>query len=186
VGDACALPFSDGQFTHAISIEGVVHFNPRERFLREAHRVLGDGGELGMSDFCLGRPPRSAFERLLIRACERAWHVPVANTETVETYAATMERAGLTDVHIEVVSDEVIPGYLAEQARPDVRAAQCLIRGPVAGRLGLVIDWLVRKAYDAGLLAYILASGRKEGTLHGYSSGPRHGRDGRDAPSRGL
>jgi SAM-dependent methyltransferase len=161
VGDACVLPFGTNEFTHVTAIEGIVHFNPRERFLREAHRVLEEGGAIGMSDFCLGRRPENGFERLVIRAAEAAWHVPVANAETVETYGAQMARAGFTDVDIEVVSDKVIPGYLAEQARPDVRRQQYRIRGAVAGRLGLTIDWLVRKAYEKGLLAYILVSGRK-------------------------
>jgi ubiquinone/menaquinone biosynthesis C-methylase UbiE len=161
IGDACSLPFAEEQFTHVTAIEGIVHFNPRERFFREAKRVLKRGGMVGMSDFCLGRPPRSAFEHLVVRACEAAWHVPVENTETVQTYAAKLARAGLADVDIEVVSDKVIPGYLAEQGRPDVRKQQYRIRGAVIGRLGLAIDWLVRKAYEKRLLAYILVSGRK-------------------------
>ena len=161
IGDACSLPFARDSFTHVTAIEGVVHFNPREQFFREARRVLKRDGILGMSDFCLAREPRSAVERLIIRACERAWHVPTENTETTETYAAKLARSGFADAEIEVVSDRVIPGYLAEQKRPEVRRAQSRIRGAVIGTVGPAIDWLVRKAYERGLLAYILVTGRK-------------------------
>jgi ubiquinone/menaquinone biosynthesis C-methylase UbiE len=160
-GDACSLPFAEDSFTHVTAIEGVVHFNPREKFFREAHRVLRQDGMLGMSDFCLARYPRNAFERLIISACQSAWHVPSENTENVQRYAAKLARSGFTDVEIDVVSENVIPGYLAEQARPEVREQHYRIRGAVVGRLGLAIDWLVRKAYGKGLLAYILATGRK-------------------------
>jgi erythromycin 3''-O-methyltransferase len=161
IGDACALPFSEETFTHVTAIEGVVHFNPRERFFREARRVLKPGGILGMSDFCLAREPRTALERLIIRACEWAWHVPPENTDTTRTYAAKLTRSGFTDAEVGVISERVIPGYLAEQKRPDVREAQRRIRGAVIGTLGPAIDWLVHKAYERGLLAYILVTGRK-------------------------
>jgi ubiquinone/menaquinone biosynthesis C-methylase UbiE len=161
IGDACSLPFAKDTFTHVTSIEGVVHFNPREKFFREAHRVLKPDGILGMSDFCLAREPRGAVERFIIRACEWAWHVPTDNTDTTETYAAKLSRSGFTDADIEVVSDQVIPGYLAEQKRPEVRREQRRIRGAVIGTVGPAIDWLVRKAFERGLLAYILVSGRR-------------------------
>jgi ubiquinone/menaquinone biosynthesis C-methylase UbiE len=161
VGDACSLPFGAARFTHVTAIECVVHFNPREKFFHEARRVLRPDGRLGMSDFCLGRPPRGRFERMVVGACERAWHVPPENTETVDSYAAKLSRAGFTDVDVELVSDAVIPGYLAEQQRAEVRRAQRRIRGAVVGRVGRVIDWFVHAAYAKGLLAYILVSGRK-------------------------
>jgi len=161
VGDACSLPFAADTFTHVTAIEGVVHFNPREKFFREALRVLKPGGILGMSDFCLAREPRSAVERFIIRACEWAWHVPTENTDTTRSYAAKLARSGFTDAEIDVVSDQVIPGYLAEQERPEARREQRRIRGAVIGTVGPVIDWLVRTAYSRGLLAYILVMGRK-------------------------
>jgi ubiquinone/menaquinone biosynthesis C-methylase UbiE len=161
VGDACVLPFAAETFTHVTAIEGVVHFNPRERFYREAHRVLMPGGRLGMSDFCLGRAPRTAFEQRVVRVVQWAWHVPRENADTVQTYATKLERAGFTAVDVEVVSDAVVPGYVFEQRRPEIRRQMYGIRGPVIGRLGLIIDWLVDTMYRMQLLAYILVSARK-------------------------
>ena len=161
VGDACALPFPDGAFTHVMAIEGIVHFNTRERFFREAHRVLAPGGRLGASDFFLGRPPRNAIEERLLRWCIAAWHVPRENASTVEAYRAALEGSGFVDVHLEVVSDRVIPGYYAEQMRPEIRRQLYAIRGWIIGRLSHVIDALMYRLYRAGLVGYLLVSAQK-------------------------
>ncbi len=161
VGNGCALPFADGTFTHVTAIEGPVHFNPREGFFQESCRVLTAGGRLGMSDFCLGRAPVSALDRLILKACRRAWHVPLENTDTVESYTVKLRRSGFEDIDIEVVSASVIPGYVSEQSRPQIRRQLYRIRGAVIGRLGVIIDWVVHEMYERGLLAYILVSARK-------------------------
>jgi microcystin synthetase protein McyJ len=161
VGNACRLDFPDASFTHVVAIEGIVHFNTRERFFREAHRLLRPGGRLGVSDFFLVREPRHAVERLLLRACVAAWRVPLANVATPALYRTTLERAGFTDVILDVVSDDVIPGYYLEQCRPEARRALYGIRGQIAGRAGVLIDHLMYGLYRAGLLGYLIAAGRK-------------------------
>lgn len=51
VGDAAALPFPDGSFDRAISIEAAFHFPDRAKFMWEAGRVLRPGGKLVVVDF---------------------------------------------------------------------------------------------------------------------------------------
>jgi len=161
VGDACRLPFVDGAFTHVMAVEGIVHFNTRETFFREALRVLGAGGWLGVTDFFLGRQPRSRVERLLLRWCTAAWHVPADNAVTVAGYRTALERSGFEEIAIEIASDQVIPGYVAEQSRPEVRRQVCAIRGAIAGRAGVAIDRLMYRLYRAGLIGYLIARARK-------------------------
>jgi ubiquinone/menaquinone biosynthesis C-methylase UbiE len=161
VANACALPFSTATFTHALAIEGIVHFDTREAFFREAHRVLRSGGRLGVSDFILARKPRTRAERALLSATVSAWRVPPANVMTATEYVEALERSGFVDPELAIVSDQVIPGYVSEQSRPEVRRQQRAIRGQLIGRLGTVIDLLVYRLYRMGLLGYVLARARK-------------------------
>jgi SAM-dependent methyltransferase len=160
VGDACRLPFDDGVFSHVIAVEGIVNFNTRARFLREARRVLRADGRLGISDFVLQRPPRNALERQLLRLTTAAWQVPADNVTDLGGYVRTLEAAGFADVVAELASDDVIPGYVAEQTRGEVRRAMYAIRGPVVGRLSTVLDHFVYRLWRAGVLGYVFVGAR--------------------------
>lgn len=162
-GTATALPFPDQTFTHVLGIEGPVHFDTRETFMREARRVLAPGGRLVLSDYSMKRPPRTAFEKFVFDLMCRLWKVPGENRDTVARYRDKLERSGFTDAHIEEVGERVIPGYYFEQKRPETVRELTRLRGFVAGRLGGVIDTVLYKVYRLGLIDYILVRARKAG-----------------------
>lgn len=158
-GTAIELPFPDNNFTHVLSIEGPEHFDTREAFLREAHRVLQPGGVIAMADFIVKNPPRNPLEKLVAEAARKLWQVPRANVYSGEVYRQKMEAAGFEQVELEEIGASVIPGYYSEQMRPESIRAITKIRGFALARLGLLLDVAVYRGFTMGLLEYVLVRG---------------------------
>ncbi|MEW6736927.1 MAG: methyltransferase domain-containing protein [Acidobacteriota bacterium] len=160
-GTAANLPFPAETFTNVMSIEGPVHFDTREQFMREAYRVLKPGGTFALADYTMKRPPRNIFESFVIHSAARLWKVPQENRDTAERYCEKLKRSGFTDIELQEVGAQTIPGYYFEQRRPETIREISKIRGFVAGRLGIIIDVAVYQAFRFGLLEYILVRAKK-------------------------
>ena len=158
-GTAIDIPFPDGSFTHVLSIEGPEHFDTREKFLHEAHRVLQPGGVIAMSDYVVKNPPRNLLEKLVVEAALKLWQVPRANVYPADVYKEKMQAAGFERIEIEEIGASVIPGYYFEQMRPETIRAISKIRGFALARLGLLLDVVVYRGFTMGLLEYVLVRG---------------------------
>lgn len=165
-GTATSLPFPNESFTHALSIEAPEHFDTRDDFIRETHRVLAPGGVAAFADYTLKREPRNVFERFIVEAARSLWKVPRVNVITADVYRERMLRSGFANVEVEEVGRLTIPGYYREQRRPETIRELTKIRGVVAGRLGWVIDIAVLKAYEMGLMEYVFVRAEKPDASH--------------------
>ncbi|MEP7059395.1 MAG: methyltransferase domain-containing protein [Actinomycetota bacterium] len=107
-GDASRIPLRDAFLDGVISVEAAFHFPSRDRFFREARRVLKPGGVLTMSDIPTNRYPLGLREGLAALSQLRVWGLGRQAAVTPGQIAASAERAGFGEVEVELAGERVI------------------------------------------------------------------------------
>lgn len=153
VMDATALDFPDDHFDAVICIEAAFHFDTRDKFFKEAHRVLKPGGSLVLSDILF---------RKICNAMVQLGQVPRANlvTSTGE-YGARLAAAGFTAVDVTDATALCLGGFcrnLTGWARAERRAARMKLPRSVATA---VVARLLAWYFGLICRTYLLVSARK-------------------------
>ena len=89
--DATRLDFPDDAFDNVLCVEAVFHFDTRERFLREAFRVLKPGGWLALSDVLLSSRDINALN---------PYFPPDNYVPDLRSYESLYYRAGFQEVRV--------------------------------------------------------------------------------------
>ena len=108
VGEATDLPFENDSFDAVTAVECAFHFHTREKFFRQARRVLRPEGRLVLADF-IGLESTSRAQKFAQTVAARAWKFAPGSFCTLDEYRAQLKNAGFHDISIEVVTDRVIP-----------------------------------------------------------------------------
>lgn len=94
VMDAASIPLADGSADCVVAMESAQHFDTRERFLREALRVLRPGGVVVLAD-------------MLFRDREPigSWMLPAENhVDGPDSYRDLLHAVGFADARVEEVT----------------------------------------------------------------------------------
>lgn len=153
-GHAGALPYPDGFFDVVLFFESPCHFPDRDRFFREARRVLRPGGRLAGEDWLAADGLIAADADRFIRPICQAWAIPELGTRT--GYASGMAAAGLRVDDAVDLRDEMalLRGFLVDEAdRQDVRKEMERTADPIRR---MVMEGLLRLGEAAAAGAFTL------------------------------
>jgi ubiquinone/menaquinone biosynthesis C-methylase UbiE len=166
LGSAVECPFEDDSFDRVLALESAMHFPTRERFFREAFRVLRSGGRLALADITL-MPSVGASTGGTARSWMDAMvgQVPLENQYDADEYRALLRSAGFRRVSVRSIREHVFGGLQEHLVR---RTASALQRwNPL---LGSVPALLTTYAYASRMCGdaffsrydYVIASADKD------------------------
>jgi len=153
VMNATELDFPDNHFDAVICVESAYHFDTRDKFLEEAHRVLKPGGSLVMSDFLFRTPFNSLVE---------IGHIPAANlVPRIVDYHDRLAAAGLVAIDVTDATSSCLDGFRknlsgwpsAERRAGRMDLLQSLAAAPICALLAASIGMVCK--------SYLLVSARK-------------------------
>ncbi len=107
--DAATLNFDDNSCDNIICLEAVFHFHTREKFLREAHRILKPQGNLVLTDILLTDWGKK----------HPLWWIAAENTAVADLkdYSELYQRVGFQGVEIIDATTQCWEGYYTSLAR---------------------------------------------------------------------
>jgi cyclopropane fatty-acyl-phospholipid synthase-like methyltransferase len=108
--DYIATTFPSASFDVVWAIESVCHAPEKWGFFAEMRRLLRPDGRLGIADFFLTEPPRTAADEALLHRWLSGWMLP--NLGTLKQFQEWAEEVGLSDTQ---------PSDVTNQARRSVR-----------------------------------------------------------------
>jgi hypothetical protein len=120
---------------------------------------------MSLADYTVNGKPRNIVERGVLAVVLWMWKVPRENIWNADEYREQLRATGFRDVSLDHVGALTFPGYYAEQCRPAFRTEMRRLQGPLVEWLGHLIDVATNRAYEMGLIDYVLVRAVKPGAV---------------------
>ncbi len=151
--DATQLDFPDEQFDAIMCVEAAFHFNTRDKFLKEALRVLKPGGSLVLTDMLF---------RGFMKPIGDFGQVPPANfVRDAASYGVRLEAAGFEGVDVVDATQACLGGFrrhLAHWPLSQRRDGRMNLAKTLAAS---VISRAIAQYFQVVCKSYLIASARK-------------------------
>ncbi len=123
-GSATEMLIAPDSIDRVVALESAFHFHTRERFFREAWRVLRPGGRLVTADI-IPMPADRRFsarlqQQLSWRLMAGKFAIPRANAYTRAAYHCKLAQCGFENIRVESIRDQVyrpLHEYLSEHPK---------------------------------------------------------------------
>lgn len=107
VADYCQTPYPDGSFDVIWGLESICYALDKSLFLKEAYRLLRDGGQLIMCDAFLLKSDFTDSEWQTVSRFLKGWVLP--NLSRREDFQQMIEQAGFKDTTVQDISQQILP-----------------------------------------------------------------------------
>ena len=155
VMDATKLDFPDNHFDAVLCIEAASHFDTRDKFFLEAHRVLKPGGSLVLADYLF-------YTSMINTLLSQFGQVPRANlVGSITDYSAHLAAAGFVSIDVTDATGHCVGGLRANLVRwagAERRAGRMTLSRSLSAA---VICRLLAAYAAATYQTYVLVSARR-------------------------
>ncbi len=162
---ATHMPPDENKYSNVICIEGGPHMKTREKFLEEAYRVLKPDGKLCIADIILREKPTTRTKKIIQQLAEIFWCSCAENSYTEDVLIDKMRNIGYTDINIEDISKDVIPGYYLDTCNQQTRKECAKVRGWFVTYCCHIIDYMLYKIFEMKMARYVIVSATKSSHL---------------------
>lgn len=151
VMDAADISVPDNSFDNIICVEAAFHFDSREKFFKEAFRILKPGGRLVMADIL--------FKSFLL--LDKKIFPSVNKTRSVKEYEEKLQSAGFNNIILDEVTPRTFHPYRANMKKFRKKCMKEFFRNPAKNiqLIGIALYAIVSRSINID--DYYLVSAQK-------------------------
>ena len=149
----------EGEFDKVLALDCLYHFESKEHFFTNAHRLLKEGGSLTVTDMVLARPYRDRMEQRMVTLMARTCGISVDGLLPPQKYESVIKEAGFKEQEAVDISQDVLSGFCFWFSQHH-RQLSSVTQSKVWIRLRLLV-WFIRWMQHRGLLEYHLINIKK-------------------------